>query len=91
MLIPCPCCGERPHSEFVYGGDAAVVRPPEPVAAVADEWLAYLYLRENPRGAHRELWFHELGCGRWLEVTRDTLTHAITGAATPGRVEGSRR
>jgi sarcosine oxidase delta subunit len=33
MLIQCPFCGERPFSEFAYGGDATVKRPAEPAAA----------------------------------------------------------
>ena len=45
-------------------------------AAFAD----YVYLRDNPAGVHRELWFHEQGDRSWLVVTRDTLTHEILGA-----------
>jgi heterotetrameric sarcosine oxidase delta subunit len=78
MLIRCPWCGERSHSEFEYGGDATVDRPDEPDRASDEEWFSYLYVRRNPRGPHRELWFHEYGCEQWLEVTRDTLTHEIT-------------
>jgi sarcosine oxidase subunit delta len=37
----------------------------------------YVYLRDNPRGQHRELWQHEAGCRRWLIVTRNTATHEI--------------
>jgi heterotetrameric sarcosine oxidase delta subunit len=81
MLIHCPCCGERPFSEFAYGGDATVERPPRPEEASDAEWCAYLYLRNNPRGKHRELWFHEFGCEQWVEVARDTLTHVVAGTA----------
>jgi heterotetrameric sarcosine oxidase delta subunit len=77
MLIRCPWCGERPFAEFSYGGDATVGRPARPEEASDAEWYAYVYLRKNPRGAHRELWFHEFGCEQWVEVARDTLTHAI--------------
>lgn len=77
MLIPCPFCGERPHSEFTYGGDATVQRPRDPQLATDEEWHAYLYLRPNPRGGHREHWHHTLGCDRWVEVVRDTLSHDI--------------
>jgi sarcosine oxidase subunit delta len=24
-----------------------------------------------------DLWLHEAGCGAWLKVTRDTVTHDI--------------
>ncbi len=39
--------------------------------------FSYVYLRDNPAGAHRELWYHGAGCQAWLAVERDTLTHAI--------------
>jgi sarcosine oxidase subunit delta len=42
--------------------------------------LEYLYLRDNPAGVHRELWFHEQGDRSWLVVTRNTVTHEILGA-----------
>jgi len=34
-------------------------------------------LRDNPAGAHRELWQHVGGCRAWLVVTRNSVTHAI--------------
>ena len=40
--------------------------------------LDYVYLRDNPRGPLRELWYHAAGCHSWLVVTRDTLTHEIS-------------
>lgn len=42
-----------------------------------DVWEAYLHLRENPAGALEELWQHEAGCGAWLRVTRDTVSHQV--------------
>jgi sarcosine oxidase subunit delta len=84
MLIHCPICGERPFSEFAYGGDATIERPADPSMATDEEWYAYVYLRGNPRGPPRELWFHEFGCEEWVEVVRDTLTHEITSAAPAG-------
>ncbi|HVM80005.1 MAG TPA: sarcosine oxidase subunit delta [Stellaceae bacterium] len=90
MLIPCPHCGQRPHSEFTYGGDATLRRPSDPALAADEEWLDYLYLRDNPRGLHREFWHHTLGCERWIEVRRDTLTHRIEGASATGARRGTR-
>ena len=75
MLIPCPHCGPRPETEFVYGGDANVKRP-DPSASDA-EWTDYIYIRDNPKGAHRELWLHAAGCHSWLTIERDTVTHAL--------------
>lgn len=79
MRIPCPHCGPRDEDEFAYGGDATVVRPADPEALVDAEWAAYLFLRDNPRGEHREHWFHRYGCRRWITIERDTLTHRIAG------------
>jgi len=36
-----------------------------------------LHLRVNPAGVTRDLWYHETGCGSWLMVTRNTVTHEI--------------
>ncbi|MBI5263354.1 MAG: sarcosine oxidase subunit delta [Bradyrhizobium sp.] len=80
MRIPCPYCGSRDLSEFVYHGDAAPKRP-DPAAENASElFYTYVYLRENPAGPLRELWYHASGCRSWLIVTRDTRTHDIAGA-----------
>jgi heterotetrameric sarcosine oxidase delta subunit len=77
VLIRCPWCGERDHVEYFYGGDATVKRPAENAGAQA--WHDYVYLRDNPKGPHRELWQHQAGCRAWLVVTRDTLTHEVLG------------
>ena len=74
----CPACGPRPITEFVYFGDATAVRPP--LDAGTDTWAKAVYDRANPRGAHQEFWQHVYGCRCLLEVTRDTETHAISGA-----------
>ena len=54
LLIPCPFCGPRNQVEFTYGGDATVHRP-APDAPEA-QWFEYVYIRDNPRGPHDELW-----------------------------------
>lgn len=79
MRIPCPLCGERALEEFTYLGDATVRRPD---AAEEDlgAWHAFVYLRDNPRGPHREFWHHLHGCRAWLEVERDTATHEVFAA-----------
>jgi heterotetrameric sarcosine oxidase delta subunit len=78
MRIPCPFCGPRDSSEFSYLGDATVERPTLDASDVAVH--DYVYLRTNPAGAHRELWYHLSGCHGWIVVARDTLTHAIAKA-----------
>ena len=88
LLIPCPWCGERSHIEFVYGGDATRRRPDTQGPVAAADWHAYVYLRDNRRGAHVEYWHHSHGCRKWIKVRRDTLTHAILGAEDPNGAGG---
>ena len=85
LLIACPHCGPRDETEFVYGGDASVTRP-DPARADPAAWHAYVYLRDNPKGPHAELRYHQASCRRWLRVVRDTATHAIleVTAVAPG-------
>ena len=79
MIIDHPLLGPRDAAEFVYKGDAAMIDRPDGMAEGAGEALHdYLYLRDNPAGEHRELWYHEQGDRSWLVVTRNTLTHEIT-------------
>ncbi len=80
MRIPCPFCGPRGNEEFTYLGDASVRRPDPAAADAQATFHNYVYLRENPSGAHREYWYHGGGCRRWLVVTRNIRTHAITDA-----------
>jgi len=81
MRIPCVCCGERGLDEFSYLGDATRGRPTDGGAVPTTEWSDYVYVRDNPAGPHRELWYHGSGCRSWLVVTRDTRSHAILGVA----------
>ncbi len=82
LRIRCPHCGLRDHAEFTYGGDAARGAPPD-AAASEQAWIASVYLRGNARGPHEELWHHTLGCGAWIVVRRNTLTHEILAARLP--------
>jgi heterotetrameric sarcosine oxidase delta subunit len=86
LLIPCPWCGPRNQIEFTYGGDATVRRPA--LAASEDEWVRYVYVRDNPMGLHEEWWTHSAGCRQWFVVWRDTRTHEIFGNAEPGQPPG---
>jgi methylglutamate dehydrogenase subunit B len=78
MRIPCPHCGERDVQEFTCLGDATKQRP-DGLATTHEAMFDYVYLRDNPAGAHRELWYHGAGCHGWLVVARDTRTHEIQG------------
>lgn len=81
MLIPHPILGPRDAQEFTFLGDANLINRPDGMADGAEAaFFDYVYLRDNPAGVHRELWFHEQGDRSWLVVTRDTTTHEILGA-----------
>ena len=86
LLLTCPFCGERDESEFVFGGPLRARR--EKLAGAGDtEWIAWLTVAPNPKGPVREKWCHAHGCGTWMTIERDTLTHRIisTGATSHGR------
>ena len=78
MIIPHPLLGPRDAQEFVYLGDASLIDRPDGMAAgAADRFHDYLYLRDNPAGITRDLWYHDMGCASWLVVTRNTVSHDI--------------
>jgi sarcosine oxidase subunit delta len=77
MRITCPYCGPRSLEEFTYFGDASLARPdPEGSDATVD-FIRYVYVRDNPTGRHRELWYHGLGCRQWIVAERDVTTHEV--------------
>ena len=79
MIINHPLLGPRDAQEFTYLGDATLIDRPDWETVDADRrFYEYMYLRDNPAGEHRELWFHEQGDRSWLVVTRNTVTHEIT-------------
>lgn len=78
VIIDHPLCGPRDASEFTYLGDASLMHRPDPQTPdAARQFHEYVYLRSNPAGLHRELWYHEHGDRSWLVVTRNTCTHEI--------------
>ena len=82
MIINHPHLGPRDASEFTILGDASLINRPDWQGGDADDaFYGYQYLRDNPAGLHRELWFHEQGDRSWLVVTRDTITHAVIAVA----------
>jgi heterotetrameric sarcosine oxidase delta subunit len=84
MQLNCPFCGPRDEAEFTYGGDASQTLMPAAGTATID-WLTQIYLRDNPRGLHDEVWFHASGCHRWLRVHRSTVDHTIESVRPAGR------
>ncbi len=78
MIINHPLLGPRDAAEFYVMGDADLINRPDPDGeGAAEAFYEYAYLRDNPAGEHRELWYHEQGDRSWLVVTRSTLTHEI--------------
>ena len=79
MIINHPLLGPRDAAEFSYLGDARLMHRPNPKSeTAAQEFHDYQYLRENPHGELRELWYHAQGDRSWLIVTRNITTHEIT-------------
>jgi sarcosine oxidase subunit alpha/sarcosine oxidase subunit delta len=74
MLVPCPICGERPYTEFAFGGELRDVSSPD-----GAHDFARVYLRENTAGVQEERWFHQLGCRRWATLRRNTTTNRFEG------------
>jgi heterotetrameric sarcosine oxidase delta subunit len=80
MRLNCPHCGTRSIEEFVQLGAAGLQRPASDAELQA--WVDYVYLRDNPAGAHEELFQHAGGCRAMLAVRRDTRTHAVLAVRT---------
>lgn len=80
MRLVCPNCGARDIREFSYKGDA-LLRDRPAADAGAEVFHDYVHIRQNPAGPHRELWFHGQGCGAWLVVERNTVTHEVLSVA----------
>jgi sarcosine oxidase, subunit delta len=84
LQIACLWCGPRDETEFSCGGAAHVPYPADPHALSDGEWAAYLWVRENPKGDHAERWCHAVGCRRWFNAVRDTVTHEIRAVYRTG-------
>lgn len=74
IQVPCPWCGKRDVTEFRYGGEAHIARPLNPGTTSEKEWGDYLFFRKNTKGVMRERWYHALGCHRWFNAERDTVS-----------------
>ena len=88
MRINCPVCGDRERREFYYQGAAVALDRPAADAG-AEAWDNYLHLRDNPAGETQDLWYHEGGCGAWIVVTRNTVSHEITATALAADRKGA--
>jgi heterotetrameric sarcosine oxidase delta subunit len=61
LLVPCPWCGPREEIEFRYGGQAGIAYPSDPDALSDEAWADFLFMRDNPKGAFAERWYHVAG------------------------------
>lgn len=76
LQLPCPFCGPRTEHEFLCLGETTL-RPAQPEQLQDAAWAEHLYHRNNPDSPVSELWWHQHGCRRWLQVRRDPHTQAI--------------
>ncbi len=75
LLIKCPYCEEeRPELEFRNAGEAHLVRAAPIVDQSDDDFAAFLYFRQNPKGLQFERWRHIHGCGRFFNAVRDSVS-----------------
>ncbi|MEQ6888860.1 sarcosine oxidase subunit delta [Halomonas sp. CS7] len=78
FYIHCPYCDEyRDEEEFHPKGQAHIARPEDPESCTDEQWGDYLFFRDNPRGIHHELWVHAIGCRKFFNITRNTVSYEI--------------
>jgi heterotetrameric sarcosine oxidase delta subunit len=82
LHIACPWCGLRAQIEFTYANDGTLIRPDLSNDSIDDHYN-YVYARDPRRGIQDEMWRHSAGCGQFLKVRRDTLTHEIHATGAP--------
>lgn len=75
LWITCPNCGERPVTEYRFGGEIPAV--PERITDPDARNLDYVWMQSNLAGVTTERWFHAAGCRRWLTLRRDTRTDRV--------------
>ena len=91
MRINCPFCGDRDVGEFHCLGGSESARPGPGAADAPARFSDYVYMRDNAADSHEELWYHGFGCGAWLFVVRNTVTHEIASVrAAAGEAYGRR-
>ena len=76
MLLNCPNCGERNVSEFRYGGEFNS-RPKDAMNVPEEEWVDFIYMRDNKVGVQKEWWYHRSGCATWFLAQRHTKSNEV--------------
>lgn len=78
LLLTCPYCGhECDETDLTPGGEAHLKRYGP--GSGDEDFHAYLFLRDNPKGVHFERWRHANGCGKWFLAARCTQTLEVFG------------
>ncbi len=77
LLLDCPWCGPRSEEEFACGGEGHIARPLNSENMDDAAWGDYVFMRSNHKGVYFERWRHGLGCGRWFNIARSTISHEI--------------
>ena len=78
LILRCPYCGvDCDETELAPGGEAHLKRFGP--GSSDDDFEAYLFHRENPKGVHFERWRHANGCGKWFHAARCTGTLEVFG------------
>ena len=78
LLIHCPHCeADLPELEFANAGEAHLVRPRDMTQMSDEEFAAYFFIRDNPKGVNLERWRHAHGCQRIFNAIRHTVTDAF--------------
>ncbi len=70
--------------DFRFG---QVIQHATPRTVTDGEWTAYLYERNNPRGAANEIWMH-MTCGEIFRMERDTVHHRVAQSFALGEGDG---
>ena len=78
LLLECPyCCAKCEETELSPGGEAHIKRYGP--GSSDQDFEAYLFMRENPKGVHFERWRHVYGCGKWFHAARCTQSLEVFG------------
>ncbi|SEQ66375.1 sarcosine oxidase subunit delta [Thalassovita taeanensis] len=78
LTLQCPYCGVQAEETELHAGGEAHLKRFGPGASDED-FEAYLFMRENPKGVHFERWRHVNGCGKWFHAARCTMTLEVFG------------
>jgi sarcosine oxidase subunit delta len=76
LLLECPYCGAKcEETELSPGGEAHIKRYGP--GSSDQDFEAYLFMRENPKGVHFERWRHVYG--KWFHAARCTQSLEVFG------------